>query len=63
MSTEFKDTVQVIFEIVMVLASVGVLIALFKNVFTKVKNALLYFRNLETRLKALESKKKRKTKK
>lgn len=63
MSQEFKDVVQVVFEIVMILASIGVLIALFKTLYNKIKSGLLYFVNVDKRLTALEKKvNRRKTK-
>lgn len=63
--TNFKDTVQITFEIIVILASLGVVGALFKNLYTKFKKALLYFHNIESRLENVEKKiykPKRKTK-
>lgn len=62
MSKEFKDYVQVIFEIVMILASLGLCVALIKKVYTYIKEKLLFFVNVDKRLKALENKKRRKSK-
>lgn len=56
MNQSVKDTVQVIFEIVMILASIGVLTALFKKVYSSIKNSITYFANLDNRVKELENK-------
>lgn len=57
----FKDTVQITFEIIVILASLGVVMALIKKAYTVIKNGLLYFSNVGKRLTALEKKVNRRT--
>lgn len=62
MNSETEKIIEMIFKVVVILASLGVVVALFKKVFNYVKQKFLFFVNLEQRITDLEKRKSKTTK-
>lgn len=59
----YEKIIELTFKVVVILASLGVVGALFKSAYTQIKKGLLYFANVEQRITALENKLNRRKKK